>query len=151
MKQSSLAILLFGFLSSTLSVGSLAGTCDSSRNVTLKQRMDEIKRDTCNEMDTSVSVENSPYLYKSPDSGCDLGLSLPGLPNLGSLGLDGIDSCRILKSVTGDFVKEVNRELQDAMDVAAPISEDQNIDLNDTIEERIEAARAEESNNSNNN
>lgn len=145
MKNCSMKFIIFGVFASIVSVNSIADTCRSARSAALKQNMQAAKQNICSQMDTSVNVEDSPYLYKSPDAGCDLGLSLPGLPNFGSVGLEGIDSCRILKSVTGDFVKEVNRELQDAIDVASPISEDQDIDLNDALEERIEAARSEES------
>lgn len=148
MKYSTVAFLVFGSVASFVSVGVSADTCMTARNAALKQRMASAKQSVCSQMDTSVSVEGSPYLYKNPDAGCDLGLSLPGLPNLGSVGLDGIDSCRILKSITGDFVKEVNRDLQDAIEVVSPASKDQNIDLNEALEDRIEAARSEEGRNS---
>ncbi len=73
--------------------------------------------DTCAGLDTSVSLEGNPFVYTNPDASCDLGFSMPGLPNFG-LGVEGLRSCEILKKVTGEFVNQINREMRDAMDKA---------------------------------
>ncbi len=71
----------------------------------------------CNQLDITNKGEESPYMWVNPDASCDLGLSMPGLPNIG-FGLDGFDSCKILKAVTGDMVKQVNSEMKDAVSEA---------------------------------
>lgn len=73
--------------------------------------------DNCSGLDTSVSLEGNPFVYTNPDASCDLGFSLPGLPNFG-LSMGSIGSCEILKKVTGEFVSKINREMRDAMDQA---------------------------------
>jgi hypothetical protein len=71
----------------------------------------------CSQLDTENKYEDSPYMWINPDASCDLGLSMPGLPNIG-FGLDGFDSCKILKAVTGDMVEKVNQEMRGAVDEA---------------------------------
>lgn len=68
----------------------------------------------CSQLDTENKYEESEYMWVNPDASCDLGLSMPGLPNIG-FGLGGFDSCKILKAVTGDMVKAVNKEMKDAV------------------------------------
>lgn len=91
--------------------------CSSKHAKQVAARMKQIKSNVCSQVDTRVTLDNSPYVYKNPDAGCDLGLSMPGLPNIG-FGLEGIDSCKILKAVTGDLVKSVNKGLRDSVDSA---------------------------------
>ena len=84
---------------------------------------------------------NSPYGYKSPDAGCDLGLSMPGLPGFG-FNLDGIDSCKILKAVTGDMVDKANSEMQNGLNagleaVKGDTQLPSNVDLNEIIGNQV--------------
>lgn len=85
---------------------------DFAQQIKTVQR--EKASNVCRQVDTSVNVENSPYIYTNPDAGCDLGFSMPGLPDIG-IGLDGINSCELLKAVTGDLVKDINKEMQGAV------------------------------------
>jgi hypothetical protein len=91
--------------------------CGSPHAQQVAARMKQVKSNVRSQIDTTVSLDKSPYVYKNPDAGCDLGLSMPGLPNFG-FGLEGIDSCKILKMVTGDLVKSVNKGMRDTVDKA---------------------------------
>jgi hypothetical protein len=87
----------------------------------------------CSQVDLENRPEESDKYYKNKDQECDLGLSMPGLPNIG-FGLDGFDSCAILKAVTGPMVKAANKEMklivQDAVDAVGGDT-DIEIDLTD--------------------
>lgn len=126
----------------TMSNVAYAGSCSAAKNPAAEKAVAERKKNICQNSDNRVTLDNSPYVYENPDQGCDLGLSLPGLPNLGSVGLDGIDSCRILKSITGDFVKEVNRGLQDQVDEAtAGVENDYQYSVEDEVDRRVEESQ----------
>jgi len=96
----------------------------------------------CEQLDLSLDLDNNPFIYTNPDAGCDLGLSMPGLPNLGSIGLGGLDSCKILQSITGDMVDEVNAAMQNSVNealsgVTEDAMSDYNVDLGDITEESL--------------
>lgn len=94
----------------------------------------------CSQVDLENRPEESDKYYKNPDQECDLGLSMPGLPNIG-FGLDGFDSCEMLKAVTGPMVKEANKEMKlivkDAVDAVGGETEIE-IDLTDIAVDSIE-------------
>lgn len=69
----------------------------------------------CSTLNEEFTLEGNPFIYTNPDAGCDLGLSLPGLPSFRDKSF-GLDSCKILKAVTGDLVREVNTGLRNAVD-----------------------------------
>src|SRR5690606_18163016 len=83
----------------------------------IKQAQQSIFKKTdhaCNAYDTTPK-NNSPFVYKNPDGGCDLGLELPGLPTFG-VGIGGLDLCKMAKTVTGGMVREVNKAMKDTLD-----------------------------------
>lgn len=141
---SSLALLLM-----MGSSHSFADSCSSGSSA-VQQRIKDVKRNVCNQVDTSVSLRNSPYVYVNPDQGCDLGFSMPGLPNIGA-SLGGFDSCKVLKAVTGEFVKEVNNGMQDAVDETLGKDTQTELSLEEQLLERIEQAKREEAKHHNNN
>lgn len=61
----------------------------------------------CGNINTNPDPSNSKYMYENPDGGCDIGLEMPGLPSFGG-SISGINSCQIVKAVTGDMVDKVN-------------------------------------------
>jgi len=81
------------------------------------EAFDNFRGEICDQLDLEMSLDDNPFVYTNPDAGCDLGLSMPGLPNMG-LGLGSIDSCKLLQSVTGDMVDSINEQLQGAVDGA---------------------------------
>lgn len=106
---------------------------------------DKLASNVCDQIDTKpLTMEqaaNSPYGYKSPDAGCDLGLSMPGLPGFG-FGMDGLDSCKILKAVTGDMVDKANTEMQNGLDagleaVKGDTQLPSNVDLNEIVGNQV--------------
>lgn len=80
-----------------------------------------LSSNVCDEINTDpLTMEqaaNTPFGYKSPDAGCDLGLSMPGLPSFG-MNIGGLDSCKILQAVTGDMVDQANDAMQGGLDTA---------------------------------
>lgn len=74
------------------------------------------KQAACEQIDLTNNLENNPYAFKSEDVGCDLGLEMPGLPSFGGLGFEGLDSCSLLKMVTGDMVDAANTAMRDKVD-----------------------------------
>lgn len=72
---------------------------------------------TCAGLNTSASVEGNPFVYTNPEASCDLGLELPGLPSLG-FGLGDLNFCKIAKSLTGELVAGINKDMQDSVDGA---------------------------------
>jgi len=90
---------------------------DTEHAKNLASYKNSIKKQVEGQLSLEVDLDGNPLLYDNPDAGCDLGFSMPGLPDIG-LGLDGINACELLKSVTGDMVKAVNKEMQDTVDQA---------------------------------
>lgn len=80
----------------------------------INNNYNSIKDQVCNQLDLSVNIEASPFLYTDPEASCDLGFQMPGLPDF-NLGFDGIDSCSLLKAVTGELVNQINTEMRDAV------------------------------------
>lgn len=115
---------------------------DTEHAQRLKNYKQQIKAQIAPQLDMTVNIETSPFIYYNKDAGCDLGFSMPGLPDIG-FGLDGIDACQVLKAVTGDMVKAVNDQMQDAVDGAinditgGDDDLDFNIDLGDMALEEI--------------
>lgn len=98
------------------------GACNSKFKKSMDQRYEKMVQNVCNNpaIDTSLTTDGpngaaNPFIYVNPDQACDLGLQMPGLPDFG-FGLSGIDSCSVLKAVTGDMVHEVNKKTQGAID-----------------------------------
>lgn len=137
------AALLLGILMAVPFVGSAnaASFCKDKAS----DFFDKLAANVCDQIDTKpLTMEQaaeSPLGYKSPDSGCDLGLSMPGLPGFG-FNLDGLDSCKILKAVTGDMVDKANSEMQTGLDaglkaVKGDTSLPTNVDLSEIVGDQI--------------
>ena len=70
---------------------------------------------TCASVNTSGSGK-TPFTHINPDGGCDLGLSLPGLPSFGMSMGGEFDWCGLAKAVTGSTVNKVNQTMQQKVD-----------------------------------
>lgn len=94
----------------------ISGQAHASSCASMKKKMESVfgvnTKEVCAGLDMEPSLENNPYLYVSPDTKCDLGLQMPGLPDFG-LSLGSIDACSIVKAVTGPVVREANKEMRD--------------------------------------
>lgn len=66
----------------------------------------------CANLTTTPNMAKNPYVYTSPNGGCDLGLSLPGLPSFGTGG--GLGACEIARAITGPMVAQANQTMQQA-------------------------------------
>lgn len=106
------SILVTGIMLSVSSL-SMAGSCKSMEDK-INQVFGPRAGDVCLDINTEPTLENNPYLYVSPDTQCDLGLQLPGLPDFG-ISLGGINACAIIQAVTGPMVDEVNKEMAQAV------------------------------------
>ena len=140
MKTRNIAVLL---LSSLIIAPAIAEECadDSDWAAQLEARKVEIQDSVESQIDTDVDVTDSALLYENSDSSCDLGFSMPGLPDIG-LGISSIDACELLTSVTSDMVSELNDELQSELDdtLASVVSDTDlsvDIDLEDVAEDAI--------------
>ena len=80
-----------------------------------RDRLATFRQSLCDQLDFGTDLTNNPFVYTNPDAGCDMGFSLPGLPSIGG-SLTGLDSCKMLKSVTGDAVRAMNDSMQGAVD-----------------------------------
>lgn len=119
MKSKKAILISMGFLSAFLACGQVSAASYCRDKVS--DVIDKLASNICDSIDTKVLTEeqaaSTPYGYTSPDSGCDIGLSMPGLPGFG-LDISGIDSCAILKAVTGDMVDKANDTMQGSLDTA---------------------------------
>lgn len=75
----------------------------------------KIRKQVCEQLDLNVNVKAGPFFYTDPNASCDLGFQMPGLPDF-NLGFDGLDSCKLLKAVTGELVDKLNSQVKDALD-----------------------------------
>lgn len=73
--------------------------------------------DVCDMIDADPDVEGSRYRYENPDGGCDIGLRMPGLPDIG-FSYDGFDACALVKAVTSDMVDMANRKMREEFNSA---------------------------------
>lgn len=105
--------------------------------------IDKLATNVCDQIDTKPltldEAQSTPYGYKSET--CDLGLSMPGLPNFG-MNIGGLDSCSILKAVTGDMVDKANQEMQSSLDgaleaIKGDTTIPNNVDLNDIVADQV--------------
>ena len=76
-----------------------------------------ISDDHCTDLTRLPSLDGNPFVYTNPDAGCDLGLSMPGLPGFGLSGGD-FSWCGVAKAVTGGMVNEANAAMQGATNEA---------------------------------
>lgn len=81
----------------------------------LERNFQERKKNVDLKLDWSTDIKDHPLAYKNPDAGCDLGFEMPGLPSIG-FGLGGLDACKAVKAVTGEHIKQLSRDMQDAVD-----------------------------------
>ena len=105
----------------------------------LEKNYELVKKRVCEGLDLTVNIEDSPLIYTDPDASCDLGFKMVGLPDF-NIGLDGLDSCKILKSITSDTVDRFNDALQDAVDTGLETvgaDEDLIIDIGDIVGDDI--------------
>jgi hypothetical protein len=92
-----------------------AVSADSSdENGVINSNYNNIKQQVCNQLDLTLNIESSPFIYTDPEASCDLGFQMPGLPDF-NLGFQGLDSCKLLQSVTGELVNQVNQEMRDVV------------------------------------
>lgn len=73
-------------------------------------------KNVCGNVTSTADITKNPYTYTSPNGGCDLGLSLPGLPNFGNGG--GFSACAAVTAITGSMVQKVNQGMQQTTDTA---------------------------------
>lgn len=90
------------------------GVAHSEDDGVIDSNYNNIKEQVCNQLDLSLNIETSPFIYTDPEASCDLGFQMPGLPDF-NLGFQGLDSCKLLKSVTGELVNQVNKEMRDVV------------------------------------
>ncbi|AXH59458.1 hypothetical protein [Pseudomonas amygdali] len=100
------------FMSDKASAGSCQTYIDKANQV-----FGNLMGNSCVGITNTPSLDNNPFIYTNPDGGCDLGLSLPGLPSFGG-SLGSLDSCSIVKMVTSDTVSKVNSTIRDAMNTS---------------------------------
>jgi hypothetical protein len=72
--------------------------------------------DRCANLTKVADITKNPYVYISPNGGCDLGLSLPGLPNYGNGG--SLTACEVARAITGPMVAEANGAMRAGADAA---------------------------------
>lgn len=93
-----------------------AGTCQNAIREAQKKIFGDLGS-VCAGINTQ-NPENSPYIYVNPDGGCDLGLQLPGLPTLGASFGEGLDMCKLARTVVGGMVSDANSAMQESMNTA---------------------------------
>lgn len=91
--------------------------CRYKRKEQINRAVGRLLPDDCSKIDSRVSLDGNPFVYRNPDASCDLGFSFPGLPAFG-MDISGLDSCQILRSVTDDLVNQINDGMQTAIDDA---------------------------------
>jgi hypothetical protein len=71
----------------------------------------------CEDLDYSIKREGSPYHYKNPNEGCEISLSLDGLPTKtgGGYSNTGNDACRAIRGITSNLEGVLNDRLQGAL------------------------------------
>ena len=127
-------------ISAAIAVPAIAAECadESEWAKLLDAKKVKIRTQVESQIDTSVDVANSPFIYTNPDAGCDLGFTMPGLPGFG---ISGIDACKLLKSVTGEMVSDINKTMKDSLDSTLEsvigTSDSQNLDLQNVAEDAI--------------
>lgn len=92
----------------------LAGSCAATK--AKEAAVYGTPKNVCGNVTTTADITKNPYTYTSPNGGCDLGLSLPGLPNFGNGG--GFSACAAVKAITGPMVAQVNQGMQTATNEA---------------------------------
>lgn len=94
--------------------GAMAGSCAATK--AKEAAVYGTPKNVCGNVTSTADISNNPYVYTSPNGGCDLGLSLPGLPNFGNGG--GFSACAVVKAITGPMVAQVNQGMQTATNAA---------------------------------
>lgn len=126
-------------LASLVFAGNALAEVDMSSQV--NQNYENIKNQVCSQLDLTVNIQTSPFLYTDPEASCDLGFKMPGLPDF-NLGFEGLDSCKLLQSVTGELVNQVNQSMRDAVNGALEQvgleDGDLEIDFGDLVIDEIE-------------
>lgn len=71
----------------------------------------------CEDLDFSIKREASPYHYTNPNEGCDISLSLDGLPKKTGSGYSssGNDACRTIQGVVSNLEGRLNERLEGAL------------------------------------
>lgn len=99
------------------------------------------KEEFCSNLNTTNNPEDNPYIYLDPNSKCDLGLQLPGLPDFG-LDIDSISGCEVAQMVTSESVRDLNNSANDAVnDVEGEYEYDPGEELEDIVDEQCEDGR----------
>lgn len=134
-------------LSNTASAGACQTYIDKANKV-----FGNLIQKSCVGISNTATLDNNPFVYTNPDGGCDLGLSLPGLPSFGGLG-GSLDSCAIVKMVTSSTVNKANATIRDAMNksvdtinqtsqstIGTNVVGGGNIDVGTMVQQRIQQA-----------
>jgi hypothetical protein len=86
--------------------------------------IDKLAAKVCDQLDMTtptidqLKAAKNPLVYTNPDTvGCDIGLSMPGLPAFGTK-IEGLDACSVLKAVTGKAVADANEAMKSSLDTA---------------------------------
>lgn len=84
----------------------------------INDRINNLVPDVCAQLDKDIDFENNPHRYENPQSTCDLGLELPGLPSFDGFEFDvnAPDACSVVKNIVGDSVQEMTGEYMKAYD-----------------------------------
>ncbi|MDU8351267.1 hypothetical protein RYA05_05060 [Pseudomonas syringae pv. actinidiae] len=115
----------------------------------LSSSLAKIASSVCDQLDTTtptieqLKAAKNPLVYTNADAGgCDLGLSMPGLPAFGT-NITGLDSCKILQAVTKESVAAANSKIQSGLDAALEKAKldggPTNIDLTKMVTDQVEA------------
>lgn len=114
LKKSILLKLSAIFIAMAASNAAMAGSCAATK--AKEAAVYGTPKNVCGNVTSTADITKNPYTYTSPNGGCDLGLSLPGLPNFGNGG--GFSACAAVKAITGSMVAQVNQGMQQATDAA---------------------------------
>lgn len=117
----------------------------------LSSSLAKIATSVCDQLDTTtptidqLKAAKNPLVYTNADAGgCDLGLSMPGLPAFGT-NITGLDSCKILQAVTKESVAAANSKIQAGLDAALEKAKldsgPTNIDLNQMVTDQVNSSK----------
>jgi hypothetical protein len=119
MKKYLLSTLIFGAMFAPIAANAASSCADLQPSF-----IDKLATKICDQLDMTtptidqLKAAKNPLVYTNPDTvGCDLGLSMPGLPAFGT-NITGLDACSILKAVTGKAVSDANTAMKSGLDTA---------------------------------
>jgi hypothetical protein len=111
-----------------------------SAALTAKEKLQVVQNGQCEQLDLDPTIEGSKKKVANPDAGCDLGMSLPGLPNFNAPGLGMFDSCKVVQAITNETAEMINSEAQalfDAVEDEVNQALNQDLDLENLSNEYL--------------